>query len=258
MRTLPPSTPHQPLAPSGTSWVSRVLGALGAVAASWLLSHHDGAHAQMVPHAEHALHQAQSRAITEARLNWGSVAPMGKGLSLNDPGLWPHWEGRIGAVIDRPVDPLKDSFVLTQPNQQGLRLRSLHLLSDYYLDGGFRATAGIVRGETGQAWWSTGERGGGLNLSLQRVDTLSLGSTPGSDASSQQTTPYVGAGYSTRLDTRGAVSAWRFNADLGIITINSSNINRISQVIMGDKPLDTIARDLRLRPVIKVSVGYAF
>jgi len=53
-------------------------------------------------------------------------------------------------------------------------------------------------------------------------------------------------------------SSWRFNADLGLITINSNNIGRISQVLQGDMGVDALLRDLRLRPVIKVSVGYAF
>ena len=226
------------------------------------------AHAQMVPHAEHAMRQnTSSTDLTTVRINLGAddTDARGHGLNLHGSGFWPHWEGRIGAVIDRPINPLKDTFVLAQPVQGGLRVRSMHMLSDYYVGGGFRATAGLLRGDTGQAWWGSGDNGGGLNLSLQQLDTLVLlqspaagGSTQAGLANSQQTMPYLGAGYSSRLNSRGVTGAWRFNADLGLITINSNNINRISQVFMGDKGLDELAHDLRLRPVIKVSVGYSF
>lgn len=225
------------------------------------------AQAQMVPRAEHAMRQTTGGSdLTTVRINWASQTSQdvrGQGLNLRGQGFWPHWEGRIGIVIDRPVNPLKDSFVLAQPAQGGLRIRSLHVLSDYYVEGGFRATAGLLRGETGQAWWSSGDTGGGLNLSLQRLDGLGLlgspNNSPSSDTNGQQTMPYVGAGYSSQLNFKGSgASPWRFNADLGLITINSSNINRISQVFQGEKNLDELVRDLRLRPVIKVSVGYSF
>jgi hypothetical protein len=231
------------------------LAALGTTSAAW---------AQMVPHAEHALRQSTGSAdLTTVRIDLGSpdTDARGHGLNLRGEGFWPHWEGRFGAVIDRPLNPLKDTFVLAQPVQGGLRVRSMHMLSDYYVAGGFRATAGLLRGETGQAWWGSGDNGGGLNLSLQRLDTLSLMGNPASRASAdtgQQTMPYLGAGYSSRLMAKGAPSAWRFNADLGLITVNSSNINRITQVLAGDKGLEELAHDLRLRPVIKVSVGYSF
>jgi hypothetical protein len=237
-----------------------------ALAALLSLTTMGAVQAQMVPHAEHALHQATSNAdVTTTRISWNgedASEGRGQGLNLRGEGFWPHWEGRIGAVIDRPVNPLKDTFVLAQPVQGGLHVRSLHVLSDYYVEGGFRATAGLLRGDTGQAWWGSGDNGGGLNLSLQRLDTLSLPDSPAmrtsSDTAGQQTMPYLGAGYSSRLVAKGVPSAWRFNADLGIITINSNNIGRISQVIQGEKNLDALVRDLRLRPVIKVSVGYSF
>lgn len=245
----------------------RAVVTMGSAAAIALLAAAPRAQAQMVPHARHAYHQSATGDLTEARIAWrtnvdtlaGDDMTGGKGLNLRGHSLWPHWEGRIGVVIDRPINPLKDSFVLTQPVSVGLKVRSMHMLSDYYLDGGFRATAGLVRGDNGQAWWSGGDNGGGLNLSLQRIDSLGLvASNLRANPSQQQTSPYLGAGYSTRLNARGLASAWRFNADLGLITINSSNIGRITQVLQGDMGFDALLRDLRLRPVIKVSVGYAF
>ncbi len=225
------------------------------------------AQAQMVPRAEHALHQnTGSGTYTAVRINIDNTEASGdeirgRGLALRGQGFWPHWEGRIGVVIDRPINPLKDSFVLAQPNQSaGLRVRSMHILSDYYVDGGFRATAGVLRGDTGQAWWGSAGNGGGLNLSMQRLDSLGLMSNLGSLGSTQdtQTSPYLGAGYSNSLTVNGTPSAWRFNADLGVISSSGSNINRLGQVLQGERSLDEMVREMRLRPMVKVSVGYSF
>ncbi|MBC7699161.1 hypothetical protein [Aquabacterium sp.] len=208
------------------------------------------AHAQMVPLPQHLLRSA-------------TALDHGKGLSLNGQQFWPHWEGRIGVVVDRAYDPLKDSFVLAQPvPSSGLSLRSAHVLSDYYFSGGFRATVGLVRGSVTQSSWSNSNDdtiGSGLNLSLQRIDNLNLGDPRGQSFDGEnRTLPYVGAGYAASLGGTGRESMWRFNADLGIISVNSNNIGRISRALQGEAGLDEIVRDLRLRPVIKVSVRYAF
>lgn len=225
------------------------------------------AQAQLVPRAVHAFHQSATGDLSETRISWHpalraaatDAPPAGKGLSATGRGFWPQWEGRIGIVIDRPLNPLKDSFVLMQPMATGLKLRSLHVLSDYYLDGGFRATAGLVRGETAQAWWSGGDHGGGLNLSLQRIDSLGMVANRVQTPSEQrQTRPYVGAGYSSRLSDSGQASAWRFNADVGLVTEEAGRMSQLSQVIQGNMALDQLVRELRLRPVVKVSLGYAF
>lgn len=225
------------------------------------------AQAQMVPFPEHALRQNTGSAdYTTVRIHIASAeeatddTPVhGRGLALRGQGFWPHWEGRIGVLIDRPINPLKDSFVLAQPNQGGLRMRSMHILSDYYVEGGFRATAGLVGGNTGQAWWGSGGNGGGLNISLQRLDSLGLTSNTGlNNPADLQTSPYLGAGYSNSLTVNGAPSAWRFNADLGLIGGNTANINRIGQVFQGDRSLDDLVHEMRFRPVVKVSVGYSF
>jgi hypothetical protein len=231
--------------------------ALAAVCGSlWLTG---AVQAQMVPFAGHALHQSTGgTSYTSVRINLTqdeANGEPGRGLTLRGKGFLPHWEGRIGVVVDRPINPLKDSFVLAQPNAGGgLRIRSMHILSDYYLEGGFRATAGVLRGDTGQSWWASEGHGGGLNLSLQRLDNLNLASV--NTSQDQQTTPYLGAGYSNSLTLNGTPSAWRFNADLGLVSINTNN--HVGQVVQGDRTLDELVREMRLRPVVKVSVGYSF
>jgi len=251
-----------------TGGFARALGLVsGAMLVAGLLS--NPAHAQMVPRGAHILSQGGvGDGITTARLPWPArlsaaqpaerPAGSGGGLALRDSGPWPNWEGRIGAVIERPVNPVRDSFVLAQPLEGGLRMRSLHLLADHYVEGGFRATVGLVSGEAGQAWWSSGDNGGGLNLSLQQLDTLGTPLGLARRNLLPQAQAYVGAGYSTRTESIGQASSWRFNADFGLLNTDPDGTDRFTGVLQGDRSFGDMVRGLRMRPVVKVSVGYAF
>lgn len=255
-----------------TAGFARALGAAGLALGALLVAGvlNTTAHAQMVPRGTHILNQASAGdGITTARLPWPArlgtpssatrVTGSGEGgLALRDSGPWPNWEGRIGAVIERPVNPVRDSFVLAQPVEGGLRMRSLHVLADHYVEGGFRTTVGLVSGEAGQAWWSSGDNGGGLNLSLQQLDTL--GSPLGLSRRNllPQAQAYVGAGYSTRTESIGQAASWRFNADFGLLNTDPDSTDRLSGLLQGDRSVGDIVRGLRMRPVVKVSVGYAF
>lgn len=213
------------------------------------------AEAQLVPPTAHAMRQLAQAPYTTVHLPWRQPTD-GSGLQAKGRQLWPQWEGRIGVVIDRPVDPLKNNFVLAQPSPAGLQLRSLHILSDYHLDGGFRATAGVLRGHVEQAWWTGGAQSPGLNLSLQRLDLLRL---PGDHQGRDRTMAYVGAGYSTSLDDKpGDTFHSHFNADIGLTATGQRDARRagISATDgLGGTPL---SGKLQWRPLIKVSVDYAF
>lgn len=243
-----------------------------AVAAALLLLAAGGLQAQMVPrthlvtgHTQRAVYATPSSDLATASIGLNRRArgsAQGEGLALQDPDaitLWPHWEGRIGVVLDRPNDPMRSPFVLAQPAGNGLKVYSMHMLSDYYFSGGFRATAGLVRGDVSMPWWPTSEQGStGLNLSLQRIDMLGAQERDGAGDGSYRTMPYVGAGYSTRLNEVQGYGAWKFNADLGLISLNSGNVGRIARVFQGEQGVEELLRELRLRPVIKFSVNYAF
>lgn len=268
---------HRPLAhlpglPAGG--FARAFGGLAASCVLLACALSTSAQAQMVPRGAHVLSQGSGvgAGVTTARLPWpaqlrspsttdrnaAAAGTGGGGLALRDSGPWPNWEGRIGAVIERPVNPVRDSFVLAQPVEGGLRMRSLHFLADHYVEGGFRATVGLVSGEAGQAWWSSGEHGGGLNLSLQQLDTL--GSPLGLSRRNvlPQAQAYVGAGYSTRTESIGQATTWRFNADFGLLNTDPDSTDRVTGLLQGDRSVGDIVRGLRMRPVVKVSVGYAF
>jgi hypothetical protein len=269
-----PAEQRRPLATRlGPTIAGFARACVGLAASSLLLAFclSTPAQAQMVPRGAHILSQGGTGdGITTARLPWpgrlnsgpmaerGMAGAGGNGLALRDNGPWPNWEGRIGAVIDRPVNPLRDSFVLAQPVEGGLRVRSLHLLADHYVEGGFRATVGLVSGEAGQAWWSSGDHGGGLNLSLQQLDTLGSPLGLGRRNLLPQAQAYVGAGYSARSNALGLGSNWRFNADFGLLNTDPDGIDRFTGVLQGDRSFGDMVRGLRMRPVVKVSLGYAF
>ncbi len=188
----------------------------------------------------------------------------GQGLTGNNTSttMWPHWEGRIGLVLDHSISSSpRQAFALTLPSTLGLKVHGAQLLSDYYFSGGgFRATAGLVRGAANLPWWPSGGKStSGLNLSL---DGLDLATPPvsgtGNVDESDKTAAYVGAGYSTRLSQAQNYGAWHFNADLGLISLNSANIGRFTRMLQGDQGIEDLVRELRLRPMLKVRVDYAF
>lgn len=227
----------------------------GAFCGLLLLACSVPAQAQLVPPAAHALRQMAQAPYTAVHLPWRATVD-GAGLQAKGRQLWPQWEGRIGVVIDRPVDPLKNNFVLAQPSPAGLQLRSLHILSDYHLDGGFRATAGLLRGHVEQAWWTGGAQSPGLNLSLQRLDLLRL---PDHHQGSDRTMAYIGAGYSTSLgDTSDGALPSHFNADIGLTAAGQRDPQRPGVSATDGLGGNPLAGKLQWRPLIKVSVDYAF
>jgi len=202
------------------------------------------AQAQMVPKTGHILRSMAAR-------------QSGAGLNLDSTSAWPHWEGRVGVVMARPVDPVKDSYVLVQPQgNNGFNLRSAHILSDYHFAGGFRATAGLLRGSLTQSSWTEPDGSGpGLNLSLQYLDGLNLPSAQRGSSLDSRTVPYIGAGYTLNVAQGESASSLKVNADVGVVSSGSNLLNR---VLPGDGSSDNNARDLHLEPVVKVSVQYAF
>jgi len=171
--------------------------------------------------------------------------------------LWPQWEGRVSVVLNNPGDARSNPFSLAPVMGHGLKLHSLQVLSDYSVGGGFRASLGLIRGSTSSPLLP-GD-GGGLSVRTQQLDLVDPMSVnrPAHDEA-QRTVPYVGVGYSDRVIEASGYGAWRFNADLGLISLNSQNIGRIGRVFQGEQGVDELVRELRLRPVIKFSVNYAF
>ena len=116
----------------------------------------------------------------------------------------------------------------------------------------------MIRGDAVRSWWDGG--GEGLNISLQRVDSMSVpGGAPGVGLATLGSQSAPLAQVTAHASTPAAISSpWRFNADLGLISVNQNNVNRISRTLMGEQGFDELVRDLRFRPLVKVSVGYSF
>ena len=150
-------------------------------------------------------------------------------------------------------------------------INSLSVMGDYYFArslagpksvGGFRATSGLIFGPRSQLSSS--------QPYLAGVNSFSIGNRLFGPSSSPYavnavddatTLPYLGLGYTgyagyTGLAGRGA---WRFNADLGMVTHGlGTAVNPGRMFGSGQKRLDESLRDLRLTPLFKMGVSYSF
>jgi hypothetical protein len=197
-----------------------------------------------------------------------SVAPRATGSTLQQigsslRGLWATMQSRFRlAAVLTPPGSAATLASATEPSHEGslIRIRSgLQTLPDYAVEGGFRATAGLVRAE-GDNWWTTHNDRYSSN-SYQRLNAsgvLSASNLITSETSYRTVRPYLGAGYSSRLVYKGSPSLWRFNADLGLLSVSDPSATRLSQAIQPERTVDDVLRDIRLRPTVKVSLGYSF
>lgn len=197
----------------------------------------------------------------------GTVAPSWaqteRGLVLpasSTSSPWSHWESRLGVVVTGGSSASGMSYSLPV-SSPGLKVQSAHLLSDYHLGGGFRATVGLVRGATNLPWWQTpaSSMRHGAGLTVQQMDVLSNDGLPTYLTSDPtRTVPYIGAGYSGRFTESDGDNAWRFQADLGLISLNSGNATHLGRVFSGQQGLEELLSELRLRPVVKFTINYKF
>lgn len=185
--------------------------------------------------------------------------PLLPGLNKLPSASTAAWEGRVGVIMERRQNPLKDTYVLLPPAPQGGQLRGVHLLSDFYLDGGFRATAGLLRGTAIQSLWDGG--GQGLNISIHRLDCLSPGTASlrmDLNAWNQSLSTYIGAGYSARINHALLSSHWRVNADIGWASDTDKSLSHWSRALSGDQGMHSLVKDLQLKPLVKFSLGTSF
>jgi hypothetical protein len=183
-------------------------------------------------------------------------------LSTSLRGLWAKVQPRVNVVLDPPWSPQAGGLTLNRTIGPMASVRGLQLFSDCGADGGgFRATAGLLRADAGNWWAPSADPIGAPKLSVQRL--YASGVLPSTtllpaDPAARGTRPYLGAGYSSGFSSNGAPSLWRFNADLGLMSLNNSSTSQFSQLLSGDRSVDDVVRELRFRPNIKVSVGYSF
>ena len=195
----------------------------------------------------------------------------GDSLTPNqESAAWSRWQGRVSFAATGPrwnsgSDELgNDGLHVGRANA----INSLSVMGDYYFArslagpksvGGLRATSGLIFGPRSQLSSSQSY--------MTAVDSFSLGSRRFGPSSStyavnavedSATLPYLGLGYTgyTSLAGRGA---WRFNADLGMVTHGlGTAVNPGRMFGSGQKRLDDSLRDLRPTPLFKLGVSYSF
>lgn len=147
---------------------------------------------------------------------------------------WPSWQIRaLPSVQERgPLHGLSAG----RPSPGGAL--GSGIVADVYLsssglgprvEGGFRATSGLIESVAGS----------GNGLSLRGRDTVSP-------------LPYLGIGYGGWV----AGSGFSVQADLGLVA--SSGAVRLGRSLQSAPPVDELIRDLRLAPVLRLGVSYAF
>jgi hypothetical protein len=194
-------------------------------------------------------------------------AEEGKGLvAPASSKLWPTWHGRLSVGLTEPV--WRTDFT---PQGQGLKVSGVGLLGDYYFapsringhqDGGFRATSGLIIGTrspsllsgTGSALSAPAE---GRSFSSEQRP-LGLQPQPGHLGSAGSDTtgaaPYLGLGYSS-FSGRGG---WGFSADIGVVAFKPSSTVKLGGVSSNSQNLEDMLRDMRLSPLMYLSVSYSF
>lgn len=178
--------------------------------------------------------RATAMAITTAALAGGAAAQVaGPGLAApgaNAASPWPTLQLRLVPSVRGPLAVVPSGSVLGSA-----------LVADLYLSpsglgprvqGGLRATSGLIARPAG----------GGL--------------LPGSATGSEHggTLPYLGFGYSgLHLPT-----GWSLAADLGLVatTPGAARLGRSS--FTSSAAVEDLVRDLRLAPVLRLGVSYAF
>ncbi len=176
----------------------------------------------------------------------------GDGLRAKD-GAWPRWQARLSFLTTMPLVP--HDALRTDSGVAGLTV-----LGDYYFTrplsrlgdtGGFRATSGVLLGTRSAGLFSVGQ--GGRVLNVEHHNASSWGSFV-ADPQESGAAPYVGVGYTGLYGKSG----WGFSADFGLVGAQSGSSVKLGHSIVGQQNLDDALREMRLSPLLQLSVSYTF
>lgn len=163
----------------------------------------------------------------------------------------PRWQARLQL---NSADAASDAT----PHLGGSRLLSANLLGDYYLtssgfsslDGGLRATGGLLLGPLSMAQSSGGlalgsgpVSAGRRSVSVSGLDAYSL--EPNTNLS------YVGVGYTGRVHGSG----FAFSADLGLMSGSYGGLRLGRSSAQG---FEDAMRDLRFKPLLQLGLAYSY
>jgi hypothetical protein len=188
-------------------------------------------------------------------------ASEGTGLTLTADSLpSAHWQGRTSFEVQTPL--LRSDLGGTQTT--GLQVRSLSLMSDYFLTrslfganilGGLYTTGGLILNSAARSGGQT-LLGSQPGLLVRRSSGGPGSSLLGSDlpTDSSATVPYLGVGYAG-LSVKGG---WSFNADLGLVALAAGNVVKFGRVFTGSQGLNDLTREMRFAPVMQMGISYSF
>jgi hypothetical protein len=148
-------------------------------------------------------------------------------------------------------------------------VRNLSVLGDYYfsnrwasravlgasgdgLNGGFRATSGLLLGQRSGAYplLNLANPTRNFNVDLRTAYVPSNEPAP-VEASA---VPYVGVGY-TGMSSKGG---WGFSADVGVMALKPGSAVKLGRVMGGGQSLDDVLREMRVSPMLQLGVSYSF
>lgn len=171
-----------------------------------------------------------------------SAACFAEGLSVTrGDAVWPSWQGRhVRLTTTQPTVAWWAG--VDERRQHSVPMNAL-LLGDYYFSmPGWQMRQGSLRASSG------------LMVTLRPAGTgLRVNAAHGL-APTASALPYVGLGYAG-LSAKGA---WTLSADIGLVAENPSGSAQIGRALFGHQSLDAALRDMRLTPLLKMAVNYAF
>lgn len=168
---------------------------------------------------------------------------------------WPQWQGRLSLSTSGPA-----------LGNNGLDLRSLSLMGDYYFvgpalggqaAGGFRATSGLIvgaRSSSALASNTSSLAGRAFSFDHRAAWVSPLAAVDAPAGPELATLPYVGVGY-TGLSNKGG---WGFSADVGLVALSPRSAVKLGRMLGGGQSLDEVLRDMRLSPLVQLGVSYSF
>jgi hypothetical protein len=201
----------------------------------------------------------QRSILLSAALISGAGLAGANGLTAPDGReVWPQWQARI-TLSTVSLDRVSLS-AQPDPRAQRLGLQSGALLGDYYFDlpglrlpalqGGLRASSGLMIGPRGLALSGSGLLRGGQSFGL----AVQGGNLTPFDSGRLDAAPYIGLGY-TALAGHGS---FRISADLGLVAEHPGGVSGVGRALFGTQGFDSALREMRLSPVLQVGVSYSF
>ena len=210
-----------------------------------------------------------------------SVVACASALAADGEGLTtaPRWQGRVLLGIGSSSNvlgntaPTADQWSNANNANGGMTLRSLSVLGDYYfsnrfanraslgtlsgssgdkVNGGFRATSGLLLGQRSGAYPLLNVAGASRSFNVDLRSAYLLLNEPA--PAEANAVPYLGVGY-TGASAKGR---WGFSADVGVMAMNPGSAVKLGRVMGGGQSLDDVLRDMRVSPMLQLGVSYSF